>query len=106
MVGWALAAAVGTLAGIIAASRQGTIDANLMLPLLIYAFAAVTLGGFDSLGGALIGGFIVALVETMAGGYISQIGGSLAQTTALALIIVVLLFRPSGLFGSRKVERV
>lgn len=106
MVGWALAAAVGALAGIIAASRQGTIDANLMLPLLIYAFAAVTLGGFDSLGGAIIGGFVVALVETMAGGYISRIGGALAQSTALALILLVLLFRPNGFFGSHKVERV
>ena len=48
--------------------RQGTIDANLMLPLLIYAFAAVTLGGFDSIGGALVGGVVVAVVETMAGG--------------------------------------
>jgi branched-chain amino acid transport system permease protein len=106
MVGWALAAAVGAIAGIIAASKQGTIDANLMLPLLIYAFAAVTLGGFDSLGGAIIGGLVVALVETMAGGYIHRIGGELAQTTALALIIVVLLFRPNGLYGSRSVERV
>lgn len=106
MIGWALAAAVGAFAGIIAASKQGTIDANLMLPLLIYAFAAVTLGGFDSLGGAIIGGVLVALVETMAGGYISRIGGELAQTTALALIIIVLLFRPTGLYGSRSVERV
>lgn len=106
MVGWALAAAMGALAGIIAASRQGTIDANLMLPLLIYAFAAVTLGGFDSIGGAIVGGLVVAVVETMAGGYVKQIGGSLAQTTALVLIIVVLLLRPTGLFGSRKVERV
>lgn len=106
MVGWALAAGVGALAGIMAASKQGTIDANLMLPLLIYAFAAVTLGGFDSLGGAIIGGFVVALVETMAGGYITRIGGQLAQTTALALIIVVLLVRPNGLYGSHKIERV
>jgi branched-chain amino acid transport system permease protein len=106
MLGWALAAAVGALAGIIAAGKQGTIDANLMLPLLIYAFAAVTLGGFESLGGAIIGGFLVALVETMAGGYVRQIGGDLAQTTALALILLVLLFRPAGLFGVRRVERV
>ena len=101
MVGWALAAAMGALAGIIAASRQGTLDANLMLPLLIYAFAAVTLGGFDSIGGALVGGLVVATVETMAGGYVKRIGGSLAQTTALVLIIVVLLFRPAGLFGKQ-----
>jgi branched-chain amino acid transport system permease protein len=106
MVGWALAAAAGALAGIMAASKQSIFDANLMLPLLIYAFAAVALGGFDSLGGAVIGGFVVALVETMAGGYIDRIGSELAQTTALALIIVVLLFRPTGLYGSRTVERV
>ncbi len=106
MLGWALAAAAGALAGIIAASGQGSIDANLMLPLLVYAFASVTLGGFDSLGGALVGGVIVALVETMAGGYITQIGGELAQATALALILGVLLVRPTGLFGRRRVERV
>lgn len=106
MLGWALAAVVGALAGIMAASKQGTIDANLMLPILIYAFASVTLGGFDSIGGALVGGVVIALVETMAGGYIDLIGGELAQATALAMIIVVLLFRPSGLFGSNKVERV
>jgi branched-chain amino acid transport system permease protein len=106
MLGWALAAAMGALAGIIAASGQGAIDANLMLPLLVYAFAAVTLGGFDSLGGAIVGGLLVALVETMAGGYIEQIGGDLAQGTALALILAVLLVRPTGLFGRRRVERV
>ena len=106
MLGWALAAGVGTLAGVIKASQQGTIDNNLMLPVLIYAFAAVTLGGFDSLGGALVGGLAVAFAETMVGGYVHAIGTNLSQVSALALIIVVVLFRPSGLFGSRKVERV
>jgi branched-chain amino acid transport system permease protein len=105
MLGWALAAALGVLAGVIAASNRGAFDANLMLPLLIYAFAAVTLGGFDSLGGAVIGGLVIALIETMAGGYLDFVGGELAQTTALVAIIVVLLLRPSGLFGTRKVER-
>jgi branched-chain amino acid transport system permease protein len=106
MLGWALAAALGTLAGIIAASNRGQFDANLMLPLLIYAFAAVTLGGFDSLGGAILGGLLVAIIETMAGGYLDFIGGELAQATALATIIVVLLFRPAGLFGTRTAVRV
>jgi branched-chain amino acid transport system permease protein len=77
-----------------------------MHPVLIYAFAAVTLGGFDSLGGALIGGVGIALAETMISGYVSAIGGDLAQGTALAVIIVVLLFRPNGLYGSRRVARV
>ena len=41
-----------------------------MLPVLIYSFAAVTLGGFDSLGGAILGGLVIAVFETMAGGYL------------------------------------
>jgi branched-chain amino acid transport system permease protein len=106
MIGWALAAMMGTLAGVIEASRRGTIDPNFMHPVLIYAFAAVTLGGFDSLGGALVGGVGIALAETMIGGYVSAIGSDLAQGTALAVIIVVLLFRPQGLYGSRRVARV
>jgi branched-chain amino acid transport system permease protein len=106
MLGWALAAGFGALAGVIAASSRPLFDANLMLPLLIYAFAAVTLGGFDSLGGAILGGFLIAIVETMAGGYLDFVGSELAQTTALVAIIVVLLFRPAGLFGTQKVQRV
>jgi branched-chain amino acid transport system permease protein len=106
MLGWALAAGFGALAGVIAASSRPLFDANLMLPLLIYAFAAVTLGGFDSLGGAILGGFVIAMVETMAGGYLDFVGSELAQTTALVAIIVVLLFRPAGLFGTQKVQRV
>jgi branched-chain amino acid transport system permease protein len=106
MLGWALAAGFGALAGVIAASSRPLFDANLMLPLLIYAFAAVTLGGFDSLGGAILGGFLIAIVETMAGGYLDFVGSELAQTTALVAIIVVLLFRPAGLFGTQKVHRV
>jgi branched-chain amino acid transport system permease protein len=106
MLGWALASAMGALSGVIAASSRPLFDANLMLPLLIYAFAAVLLGGFDSMAGAIVGGFLIALVETMAGGYLDFVGSELGQTTALVVIIVVLLFRPNGLFGSRKVQRV
>jgi branched-chain amino acid transport system permease protein len=106
MLGWALAGVLGALAGVIAASSRPLFDSNLMLPLLIYAFAAVTLGGFDSLGGAIVGGVAIAFIETMAGGYLDFVGSELAQTTALVAILVVLLFRPSGLFGSRKVQRV
>jgi branched-chain amino acid transport system permease protein len=106
MLGWAIAAALGVLAGVIAASNRSQFDANLMLPLMIYAFAAVTLGGFDSLGGAVLGGLVIALVETMVGGYVPAVGSELAQGTALAAILVVLLLRPSGLFGSTRVQRV
>jgi branched-chain amino acid transport system permease protein len=106
MVGWGLAASLGALAGSLRAASTPTFDTNLMLPVLVYSFAAVTLGGFDSLGGAVLGGLGIAVFETMVSGYVEQIGGELAQATALVMIIVVLLLRPSGLFGSHKIERV
>ena len=56
MIGWGLAAALGAFAGSLRAASTPTFDTNLMLPVLIYSFAAVTLGGFDSLGGAVLGG--------------------------------------------------
>ncbi len=103
--GWALAAAVGTLAGSLIANST-FLDPNFMSRVLIYSFAAATLGGLDSLGGAVIAGIIIGEVETMSGGYIKFIGGTLAPTTALVVIVVVLLVRPNGLFGSKRVERV
>ena len=103
--GWALAAAVGTLAGTLIANTT-LLDPNFMGRVLIYSFAAATLGGLDSLGGAVIAGIIIGEVETMAGGYIGFIGSTLAPTVALLVIVVVLLIRPNGLFGSKRVERV
>ena len=103
--GWALAAAVGTLAGCLIA-RSTFLTPNFMGTVLIYSFAAATLGGLDSVAGAVVGGILIGLVETMAGGYVPLIGPSLALASALAVIVIVLFFRPSGLFGSKRVERV
>ena len=75
--GWALAAAVGTLAGSLVA-RTTLLEPNFMGRVLIYSFAAATLGGLDSLGGAVVAGIIIGLVQTMAGGYIDAIGSELA----------------------------
>jgi branched-chain amino acid transport system permease protein len=105
MVGWGLAAALGTLAGVLHASTSPTFDTNLMVPVLLYGFAAATLGGFDSPGGALVGGVAVAFIETMSAGYLSVVGSELAQAGALVTIIVVLLVRPNGLFGTARVRR-
>ena len=103
--GWALAAAIGTLAGCLIAP-SALLDPNFMGKVLIFSFAAATLGGLDSLGGAVIGGLIVGLVQTMSAGYFDFIGQELSTTVALAVIVAVLLVRPSGLFGSERVERV
>jgi branched-chain amino acid transport system permease protein len=103
--GWALSAAVGTLAGSLVA-RTTLIEPTFMGRVLIYSFAAATLGGLDSLGGAVIGGIIIGLVQTMGGGYVKAIGSELSSAVALLVIVIVLLIKPSGLFGSKRVERV
>ncbi|PYN00667.1 MAG: branched-chain amino acid ABC transporter permease [Candidatus Rokuibacteriota bacterium] len=104
-LGWGLAAVVGAVAGMMVAPSL-TLEPNLMGGVQIYAFAAATLGGFTSPGGAVLGGFIVGVVENLVGTYVSFIGTELKFTVALAMIIVVLLVKPSGLFGSTVVKRV
>lgn len=105
MIGWALAGAIGALVGALAAPTL-FLQPNMMATLLMYAFAAATLGGFDSPVGALVGGLIVGVSENLAGTYIGFIGNEFKQAVALFIIMVVLLVRPQGLFGSRTVTRV
>jgi branched-chain amino acid transport system permease protein len=104
-LGWGLAAVFGAVAGLMVAPVL-TLDPNMMGGIQIYAFAAATLGGFGSPVGAVIGGFIVGVTENLVGTYVSFIGTELKLTVALAMIIVVLLVRPTGLFGRAVVRRV
>ncbi len=104
-LGWGLAARVGAVAGMMVAPVI-FLEPNMMSGILIYAFASATLGGFTSPGGAVVGGFLVGVIENLAGTYISFIGTDLKLTVALALIIVVLVVKPSGLFGRAVVRRV
>ena len=104
-LGWGLAALVGAVAGMMIAPVV-FLDPNMMAGILIYAFASATLGGFTSPGGAVLGGFIVGVIENLVGTYVRFIGTELKFTVALALILVVLLVKPSGLFGRAVVHRV
>jgi branched-chain amino acid transport system permease protein len=104
-LGWGLAAMFGAVAGIMVAPVL-FLDPNMMGGVQIYAFAAATLGGFTSPIGAVIGGLIVGVVENLVGTYVSFIGTELKFTVALALIIVVLLVKPTGLLGRTMVKRV
>ena len=104
-LGWGLAALVGAVAGMMIAPVV-FLDPNMMGGILIYAFASATLGGFTSPGGAVLGGLIVGVVENLVGTYVRFIGTELKLTVALAIIIVVLLVKPSGLFGRAVVRRV
>jgi branched-chain amino acid transport system permease protein len=101
-LGWGLAAAIGAVAGIMVAPTV-FLEPNMMSGILLYAFAAALLGGIDSPGGAVLGGFIVGVLENVIG---SLIGTELKLTVALVLIVGVLVIRPSGLFGKVLVTRV
>jgi branched-chain amino acid transport system permease protein len=104
MLGWGLASAIGAISGVFTAPDRG-MDSNLMLLTLIYAFAAVTLGGFDSLLGAVVGGLVVGVATEVIPKYVGALE-KLPLLPAFALIFLVLLIRPEGLFGSRSVSRV
>jgi branched-chain amino acid transport system permease protein len=104
MIGWGIAAMVGALAGILIAPRL-FLDVNFMGGVLIYSFAAATLGGFDSPFGAVVGGWVIGVSESLASTYVDFIGSDLKILVPLTVILVVLLIRPSGLFGSPEVAR-
>ena len=105
MLGWGLAGAIGALVGALAAP-QLFLQPNMMAAMLLYAFAAATLGGFDSPVGALVGGLLVGVLENLAGTYVDIIGNDFKQAVALIIIMAVLLLKPEGLFGTRTVARV
>jgi branched-chain amino acid transport system permease protein len=102
-LGWGLAAAVGAVAGMMIAPIV-FLDPSMMSSVMLYAFAAALLGGIDSPGGAVAGGFTVGILENLVGSYV--VGTELKLTTALALIVGVLIFRPAGLFGQPSAARV
>ena len=101
-LGWGLAGAIGAIAGIMVAPTV-FLEPNMMSGILLYAFAAALLGGIDSPGGAVLGGFIVGVLENVVG---SLLGTEIKLTVALVLIVGVLVVRPSGLFGRKLVTRV
>jgi branched-chain amino acid transport system permease protein len=97
-LGWGLAAVLGAIAGVMAAPSL-FLEPNMMQTVLLYAFAAAVLGGMDSPVGAVVGGLLLGVLLNLVGTYIHWIGGELRLATALAVILAVLLVRPSGLFG-------
>ena len=102
-VGWGLAAAIGAIAGMMVAPIV-FLDPNMMAGILLYGFAAALLGGIDNAWGAVIGGFIVGVLENLLGAYV--IGTELKLTVALILIVGTLTLKPNGLFGKAVVTRV
>ncbi len=104
-LGWGMAAAIGSIAGMLIAPVV-FLEPNMMGGVLIYGFAAAVLGGLTSPLGAVVGGFLVGIFENLAGTYIPGVGNELKLPIALALIITVLVVKPAGLFGRPIVKRV
>jgi branched-chain amino acid transport system permease protein len=105
---WGISSALGAFAGVLAVPALPPNQLNLasFFPILIFAAAAALLGGLDSVKGAVIGGLSVGLGLSMINGYATFLGGSLQLTLAFVIIVLVLVVRPTGIFGARRIERV
>jgi branched-chain amino acid transport system permease protein len=104
-LGWGMAAAIGAVAGMMIAPVV-FLEPNMMLSILLYGLAGAVVGGLTSPAGAVLGGLAVGVIENLAGTFIPFIGREMKVSIALALIIAVLMFRPSGLLGRKIVTRV
>ena len=102
---WAISSAVATAGGILLASISSL---NVTLSYIgLTVFPVVILGGLDSIAGAMVGGILVGVVEQLAGVYISPlVGGAFQQVAAFALLLIILLVKPYGLFGTKEIERL
>jgi branched-chain amino acid transport system permease protein len=107
-VSWGLSAAIGSFAGVLLVPvlPPNELDLSSFFSILILASAAALFGGLDSVKGAVVGGLGLGVAESMLNGYGTFLGGSLQLTFALLIIVVVLVFKPTGVFGARRIERV
>lgn len=103
---WSLAAVAAGLAGIVIGTIGGISPQLGAIGLKI--FPVVILGGLDSIGGALLGGFIMGILENLAGGYLDPLmsGAGVKEVAPFVVLVVILMIRPYGLFGSREIERL
>ncbi|HEX6700834.1 MAG TPA: branched-chain amino acid ABC transporter permease [Gaiellaceae bacterium] len=104
-LGWGLASALGAVSGMMVAPVV-FLDPNMMQGILLYAFAAAVLGGLDSPLGAVVGGLTLGVLLNLLGTYVSTLGGEMRLVAGLAVILAVLIVRPSGLLGKAAVRRV
>jgi branched-chain amino acid transport system permease protein len=101
-LGWALAGLIGALAGMLV-TPQTFLYPNSMDSIFVLGFTAAVIGGLDSPGGAIVGGLILGVLLSYVTGYV---GSNLPELAGLALLVLVLMFRPSGLFASTAIRQV
>jgi branched-chain amino acid transport system permease protein len=103
---WMLAAVTAALAGIVIGTIGGISPQLGAVGLRI--FPVVILGGLDSVGGALVGGVVMGVLENLAGGYLDPLfpGAGVKDVVPFAALVLILMVRPYGLFGTRDIERL
>jgi branched-chain amino acid transport system permease protein len=104
-VGWGLAAVLGALAGLMTEPTQ-FLQPTMMQAILLYAFAAAVLGGLESPAGSVVGGLALGVFLNLVGQYVGFVTSELRLPVAFAVLLLVLLLKPTGLFGRRQVRRV
>jgi branched-chain amino acid transport system permease protein len=105
MLGWGFAAVAGFVAGALAAPSL-FLSPIMMFSVVIYSLAAAALGGWDSPAGAIVGGLVLGVAESVGTTYVKAIGADLRLAIPLLLMIVVLAVRPQGIFGRSSITRV
>ncbi len=105
MIGWGLAAALGAVAGALIAPRL-SLTPGMFDTVLVYALAAVILGGLSSPIGVVVAAWVIGILENLAAVYVPFIGHDLKIAVPFVLLFIVLLVRPQGLFGRKTVVRV
>ncbi len=105
-LGWGLAAVLGAIAGLMGEAYSYSLQPSFMQPILLYAFAAAVLGGLESPVGALVGGIALGIFLNLVGQYVHFVTSELRLPFAFAVLLVVLLIKPSGLFGRKRVRKV
>jgi branched-chain amino acid transport system permease protein len=105
-IGWGLAAVLGAVAGLMAEPAVLVLQPTLMQPILLYGFAAAVLGGLESPAGAVVGGIAIGVFVNLVGQYVHFVTSDVRQPVAFAVLLVVLLIKPTGLFGERRVRKV
>ena len=103
---WGIAAVVAAAAGVVVGSING-LNADALSFIGLKVFPAVILGGLDSIPGAVVGGVTIGILENLAGGYLDPlVGGGAKEVAPFVVLVLVLMLRPYGLFGTVEIERV
>ncbi len=104
-ISWCVAAVVSAVGGILIGNINGV---NITLAAVgLKVFPAVILGGLDSIPGAVLGGLIIGVLENLSGGYLDHFfGGGVKEVAPFVVLVIILMIKPYGLFGTEEIERV